>query len=113
MGDSTPLSHAHARGRAATRVSAAGPLQCHAVRRENRLPLAVSAERSAAVDRGVSAIAALAGAGVFESLVHDLRECIRHSLHGLDPQPTAAIYDARTLQSTPESGARAGYDGAK
>ncbi len=52
-------------------------------------------------------------AGVFESLVHDLRECIRHSLHDRDPQPTAAILDARTLQSTPESGARAGYDGAK
>jgi transposase len=27
--------------------------------------------------------------------------------------PSAAILDARTLQSTPESGARAGYDGAK
>ena len=27
--------------------------------------------------------------------------------------PTAVIIDARTLQSTPESGARAGYDGAK
>lgn len=52
-------------------------------------------------------------AGVFESLVHDLRECLRHSLHDRDPQPTAAILDARTLQSTPESGARAGYDGAK
>ncbi|GAB4436340.1 MAG: hypothetical protein OHK0015_28050 [Chloroflexi bacterium OHK40] len=29
------------------------------------------------------------------------------------PQPTAAIFDSRTLQSSPESGARAGYDGAK
>jgi transposase len=28
-------------------------------------------------------------------------------------QPTAMIPDSRTLQSTPESGARAGYDGAK
>src|SRR5262249_51938735 len=27
--------------------------------------------------------------------------------------PTAAILDARTIQSTPESGARAGYDGHK
>jgi transposase len=52
-------------------------------------------------------------AGVFEALVHDLRECIRHALHDRDPQPTAAVLDARTLQSTPESGARAGYDGAK
>jgi hypothetical protein len=30
-----------------------------------------------------------------------------------EAQPTAAILDARTLQSTPESGGRAGYDGAK
>jgi transposase len=52
-------------------------------------------------------------ADVFETLVHDLRECIRHALHNRDPQPTAAVLDARTLQSTPESGARAGYDGAK
>src|SRR5215203_736600 len=32
---------------------------------------------------------------------------------GRDPEPTAAILDSRTLQSTPESGGRAGYDGAK
>ena len=30
-----------------------------------------------------------------------------------EAQPTAAILDGRTLQSTPESGGRAGYDGAK
>ena len=29
------------------------------------------------------------------------------------PEPRAAIFDARTLQSTPESGADAGWDGAK
>src|SRR4028118_1355393 len=28
-------------------------------------------------------------------------------------EPSAAILDSRTLRSTPESGARAGYDGAK
>ncbi len=32
---------------------------------------------------------------------------------GRNPEPTAAIFDARTLQSTPESGGRAGYDGYK
>jgi hypothetical protein len=32
---------------------------------------------------------------------------------GRKESPTAAILDSRTLQSTPESGARAGYDGAK
>lgn len=48
----------------------------------------------------------------FIALVHDLREMLRVAA-GRNPQPTAAILDGRTLQSTPESGARAGYDGAK
>jgi transposase len=51
-------------------------------------------------------------AGVFEQLVHDLREVLRLQT-GRNAQPTAAILDSCTLQSTPESGARAGYDGAK
>ena len=51
-------------------------------------------------------------AGVFEDLVHDLRMLLRE-IAGRAPQPSAAIFDARTLQSTPESGARAGYDGHK
>lgn len=51
-------------------------------------------------------------AGVFEAMVHDLRELLRVAA-GRKPQPTAAIFDARTLQSTPESGERAGYDGYK
>jgi len=51
-------------------------------------------------------------AGVFERLVQDLRELLRLQA-GRKAQPTAAILDSRTLQSTPESGARAGYDGAK
>lgn len=51
-------------------------------------------------------------AGVFEEIVNDLRELLRMA-QGRDPKPSAAIFDSRTLQSTPESGARAGYDGAK
>jgi transposase len=51
-------------------------------------------------------------AGVFEQMTHDLRELLR-LLDGRNAQPTAAILDSRTLQSTPESGARAGFDGAK
>jgi transposase len=51
-------------------------------------------------------------AGVFESLVHDLRAVLRIA-EGRKEGLTAAILDSRTLQSTPESGARAGYDGAK
>ena len=51
-------------------------------------------------------------AGVFEAMVHDLRVLLRW-LQGRADQPTAAILDSRTSQSTPESGPRAGYDGAK
>jgi transposase len=51
-------------------------------------------------------------AGVFETMVHDLRVLIRMAA-GRNPQPSAAIFDGRTLQSTSESGARAGYDGHK
>jgi len=51
-------------------------------------------------------------AGVFEALVHDLRRLLR-TLEGRDPEPSAVILDSRTLQSSPESGERAGYDGYK
>ena len=50
--------------------------------------------------------------GCFETLVHDLRALLRMT-EGRAPTPTAVVLDSRTLQSTPESGARAGYDGAK
>lgn len=51
-------------------------------------------------------------AGVFEDLVHDLRRLLRE-IAERTPQPTAAVFDGRTLQSSPESGARAGWDGHK
>jgi transposase len=51
-------------------------------------------------------------AGCFAAIVHDLRALLRLAA-GRAPEPTAAILDSRTLRSTPESGGRAGYDGAK
>src|SRR5262249_60638595 len=51
-------------------------------------------------------------AKVFESLVHDLRAVLRIA-EDRQEKPTAAIIDSRTLQSTVESGSRAGYDGRK
>lgn len=51
-------------------------------------------------------------AGVFDALTGDLRALLRQA-HAREAQPTACILDSRTLQSTPESGARAGYDAAK
>lgn len=53
-----------------------------------------------------------AAAGCFEAMAHDLRAVLRRAA-GRSATPTAAILDGRTIQSTPESGARAGYDGYK
>ena len=51
-------------------------------------------------------------AGCFDALAQDLRAVLRMA-SARAPEPTAAVLDSRTLRSTPESGARAGYDGAK
>jgi hypothetical protein len=51
-------------------------------------------------------------AGVFEDMVCDLRKLL-HEIPDRNPQSSAAIFDGRTLQSSPESGERAGYDGHK
>ena len=52
------------------------------------------------------------GAGCFEAMVSDLRSIIRVA-HGRQGQPSAVVMDGRTLQSSCESGPRAGYDGYK
>lgn len=51
-------------------------------------------------------------AGCFEAIAHDLRMLLRMATDR-EPTPSATVMDSRTLQSTPESGSRAGYDGAK
>ena len=51
-------------------------------------------------------------AKVFEHMADDLRMVLRVAA-GKEPNPSAAILDGRTVQSTPESGQRAGYDGYK
>jgi transposase len=51
-------------------------------------------------------------AGCFEAMVHDLRAVLRFA-EGRNPEPTAAVFDSRPIQSTPESGPRAGCDGYK
>lgn len=51
-------------------------------------------------------------AGVFQAMVDDLRAILRMA-QGRNAEPTAVVFDSRTMQSSPESGARAGYDGAK
>jgi transposase len=51
-------------------------------------------------------------AGAFEQMAHDLRMILRLAAER-EANPTAAVLDSRTVQSTPESGSRAGYDGHK
>ena len=51
-------------------------------------------------------------AGCFEAMVQDLRSTLRVA-QGRPGQPSAAMFDGRTLQSSSESGPRAGYDGYK
>ena len=58
-------------------------------------------------------------AGVFEAMVQDLRVVLRladvdaKDGAGRGPHPSAVILDGTILQSTPESGHRAGYNGHK
>lgn len=49
-------------------------------------------------------------AEVFETIAHDLRELVRLTQER-EQEPSAAVMDGRTVQSTPESGYRAGFDG--
>ncbi len=49
---------------------------------------------------------------VFEAVAQDLPQLLRMA-EGRDKDFIVTVIDSRTLQSTPESGQRAGYDGAK
>ena len=51
-------------------------------------------------------------AAVFEAIAHDLRMLLRAAADRME-QPRAVVIDSRTVQSTPEGGAGAGYDGHK
>jgi hypothetical protein len=51
-------------------------------------------------------------AGCFEALVDDLRALLRLAA-GRAAEPSAIVLDSRTLPPSPESGERAGDDGAK
>ena len=51
-------------------------------------------------------------AKVFDEIAHDLRAVVR-LIEDRESHPSAVILDARTMQSTPESGSRVGFDGHK
>ena len=48
----------------------------------------------------------------FADVAGDLRAVLRMAA-AREPEPSAVVLDSRTLRSSPESGERAGYDGAK
>src|SRR5215207_10295023 len=82
--------------------------------REEWSTLADAAARLPALGSRIPADSQMAFRRVFEAMVHDLRALLRLLAKGRDDEePTAAILDSRTLRSTPESGNRSGYDGAK
>jgi len=113
MGTGRPLFNLNDRRRSATRLLLARGLQRLALDGPRRLVLAHDASRPAALVRRLSTDqSARIKAKVFEALVYDLRAVLRIA-EGRQEMPTAAIFDSRTLQSTVESGGRAGYDGAK
>jgi transposase len=113
MGPGCRVPHPLARGKPPTPPLAARSLQCHALDGARRSTLAALSRTSfrpgpPCTSRRERWIAA----GVFEALVHDLRAVLRLAADRA-PQPSAVVLDARTLQSSCESGGRAGYDGAK
>jgi transposase len=113
MGLGRPLPHPLARGQSPTAPPLARSLQRHALDGARRGALAALSRTSfppglpctSKRERWIAA-------GVFEALVHDLRAVLRLA-DDRAPQPSAIVLDARTLQSSCESGGRAGYDGAK
>jgi len=80
--------------------------------RARRCPVAHDPERPAAVHYRLPAAPTLENAGVFEDMVHWLREILRIA-SGREVNPTAVVIDCRTLHSAPESVHRGAYVGAK
>jgi len=100
------------RGQRLSRARSADSLQRGSLHCADRQPVAFHTARLPAVAGDYQQMQCWMRAGCFERLVEDTR-ILRREFAGRKGQPTAVCIDSRTLQSTPESGARAGYDGAK
>jgi transposase len=74
--------------------------------------VAVDAQRSAPWEAVYQQAQRWLAAGCFEQLADDLRALLRLTSER-SPEPSTAILGSRTLRSSPESGGRAGYEGAK
>jgi len=100
------------RGQRLSRARSADSLQRGSLHCADRQPVAFHTARLPAVAGDYQQMQCWMRAGCFERLVEDTR-ILRREFAGRKGQPTAVCIDSRTLQSTPESGACAGYDGAK
>ena len=99
-------------GQPATRLQLAQRVQCPALDRALWRALAHDAPRLSAMARGVSADATVDAQEVFRE--NDRRPVLDGAcLFGAKRPAQRHDPDSRTIQSTPGSGARAGFDGAK
>ena len=85
-------------------------VQCLVFLSLERCIVAYAPDQLPALGTGLPANATLLNAGCFEAMVNDLRSVLRVA-QTRQGQPSAAILDRRTLQSTCESGPRVGYHG--
>lgn len=95
-----------------TQIFLARSLQWFALEGSDRRPIGGGCATIYRLGISISTVGALDKGGALEARVHDLRAvlCLAEGGQG---SPSAANFDNRTLQSMPESGCRAGYDGAK
>ena len=112
MGVRRPLPDPDDRGSPPARLPAARGLQRPALAGARRAPWRLLPNDLPPWHTAYGQAIRWLAAGCFEAVVHDLRALLRAAA-GRAEQPTAAILDGRVLQSTPESGARAGYSGYK
>ena len=112
MGILRSVSDADEGGCTRTGLPAASDLQCFTLHGAGRLSLEDDARDPPPWYSVQQQAQRWIRAGCFEAMAHDLRKVLR-LLAGRHTEPSAVILDGRTLQSTPESGARAGYDGHK
>ena len=112
MGILRSVSDADEGGCTTTGLSAASDLQCFTLHGAGRLSLEVMPNDLPPWYSVQQQAQRWIRAGCFEAMAQDLRKVLR-LLAGRHTEPSAVILDGRTLQSTPESGARAGYDGHK
>jgi transposase len=113
MGLLRALAEPDERRRAAARVLAARTLQCGALDGAGAgCPWRMIPNDLPPWSRVQQQAQRWSAGGCFEAMGHDLREVLRLVAEKA-AAPAVVILDGRTLQSTPESGRRAGYDGYK